>query len=145
MNINKAVKTKIYQLLEGTEDETVLNQVMEDVAFYANKKDVVDELNTDQLKELNKAIEVADNKETIFWDDFKKYEWRKKIIITKRFRNNTLRIYYSRSNGRAGLAGDIQISQAKQKNSRESSVSVCTVFIHRIFFFSRVSPFEVMK
>ena len=42
--MSKAVKTKIYQLLEGIEDEAVLNQVMEDVAFYATKKDAVDEL-----------------------------------------------------------------------------------------------------
>ena len=70
--MNKAVKAKIYQMPEGIEDESVLNQVMEDVAFYATKKDVVDELNTDQLNELDKAIAEADNKETITWDDFKK-------------------------------------------------------------------------
>ena len=64
---------------EGIEDESVLNQVMEDVAFYATKKDVVDELNTDQLNELDKVIAEADNKETITWDDFKKEMngWRK--------------------------------------------------------------------
>lgn len=78
--MSKAVKTKIYQLLEGIEDETVLNQVMEDVAFYAAKNDIVDELNSTQLKELDKAIKEADNKETITWDDFKKEmkEWKKK-------------------------------------------------------------------
>jgi Arc/MetJ family transcription regulator len=78
--MSKAVKTKIYQLLEGIEDEAVLNQVMEDVAFYATKKDAVDELNANQLKELDKAIEEADNKETVSWDDFKKEmkEWKKK-------------------------------------------------------------------
>ena len=70
--MSKAVKSKIYQLLEDIEDEEVLNQVMEDVAFYATKKDVVDQLDTTQLKELDKAIEEADNKETISWDDFKK-------------------------------------------------------------------------
>ena len=77
--MNKAVKAKIYQMPEGIEDESVLNQVMEDVTFYATKKDVVDELNTDQLNELDKAIAEADNKETITWDDFKKEmnEWRK--------------------------------------------------------------------
>ena len=44
------------------------------------KKDIVEELNPKQLKELDKAIEEADNKETISWDDFKKEmkEWRKK-------------------------------------------------------------------
>ena len=78
--MSKAVKTKIYELLEDIEDEAVLNQVMEDVAFYATKKDAVDELNASQLKELDKAIEEADNKETISWSDFKKEmkEWKKK-------------------------------------------------------------------
>ena len=75
--MSKAVKTKIYQLLEGIEDEAVLNQVMEDVAFYATKKDAVDELTANQLKELDKAIEEADNK--ISWfvhihDIITKYE-----------------------------------------------------------------------
>lgn len=67
-------------MLEGIEDETVLNQVMEDVAFYATKKDIVDELSPDQLTELDKAIEEADKNEIIPWDDFKKEmnEWRKK-------------------------------------------------------------------
>jgi hypothetical protein len=78
--MSKAVKSKIYKMLENIDDESVLNQVMEDVAFYATKKDIVDELNQNQLKELDKAIEEADNKETISWDDFKKEmnEWRKK-------------------------------------------------------------------
>ena len=77
--MNKAVKAKIYQMPEGIEEESVLNQVMEEVAFYATKKDVVDELNTEQLNELDRAIAEADNKETITWDDFKKEmnEWRK--------------------------------------------------------------------
>ena len=76
--MSKVVKSKIYQLLESIEDEGVLNQVMEEVAFYATKKDVVDELNPDQLKELDNAIEEADNKETISWHDFKKEmkEWK---------------------------------------------------------------------
>ena len=78
--MSKAVKTKIYKMLENIEDETVLNQLMEDVAFYTSKNDIVDELNAEQLKELNKAIEEADNKETISLDEFKREmnEWRKK-------------------------------------------------------------------
>lgn len=78
--MSKAIKSKIFQLLESIEDEAVLNQVMEDVAFYASKKDIVDELNDHQLKELEKAIEEADNEDTISWDDFKMEtnEWRKK-------------------------------------------------------------------
>jgi Arc/MetJ family transcription regulator len=79
--MSKAVKTKIYHLLDGIEDEAVLNQVMEDVAFYATKKDIVDQLAPGQLKELDKAIEEADNNETISWDDFKKEmkEWKKSV------------------------------------------------------------------
>ena len=78
--MSKIIKSKIYQLLDGIEDETVLNQVMEDVAFYATKKDITDELDAEQLKELDKAIEEVDKKETISWNDFKKEmnEWRKK-------------------------------------------------------------------
>lgn len=79
-NMSKVLKTKIYQLPESIEDEAVLNQVMEEVAFYGAKKDTVDELNGSELKELHKAIEEADNKETITWNDFKKEmkEWKKK-------------------------------------------------------------------
>ena len=79
--MNKSEKSKkIYELLESIEDETVLNQVMENVTFYTTKNDIVDELNAEQLRELDKAIEEADNKETISWDDFKKemVEWTKK-------------------------------------------------------------------
>ena len=78
--MSKIIKSKIYKLLDGIEEETVLNQVMEDVAFYAGKKDIADELDAEQLKELDKAIEEVEKKETISWNDFKKEmnEWRKK-------------------------------------------------------------------
>ena len=78
--MNKAVKSKIYQMLEDIEDEVILNQLMEEVSFYASKKDIVDNLDAEQVIELDKAIEEADNKETISWEDFKKemHEWRKK-------------------------------------------------------------------
>lgn len=36
-DLSKAIKTKIARMLEDIEDETVLNQVMEDVAFYTTK------------------------------------------------------------------------------------------------------------
>ena len=70
--MSKDVKDKINKLLNEIEDEAVLNQLMEDVVFYASKKDIVDQLSPGQLKELDKAIEEADNKESITWDDFKK-------------------------------------------------------------------------
>ena len=78
--MSKAVKSKIYKMLEDIQDESVLNQVMEDIAFYATKKDIADELDKEQLKELDKAIEEANKNETISWKDFKKEmnEWRQK-------------------------------------------------------------------
>jgi hypothetical protein len=80
ITMSKAIKSKIFQLLEGIEDDMVLNQVMENVAFYTSKNDIVDELTAEQLNELDKAIEEADKKETISWNEFKKEinEWRKK-------------------------------------------------------------------
>ncbi len=79
-DMSKEVKTKIYQLLDNIEDEAVLNQLMEEVTFYSTKKDITDELTPAQLQELDQAIEEADKKETIPWNDFKKEmnEWRKK-------------------------------------------------------------------
>ncbi|MGZ5222104.1 MAG: hypothetical protein ACXWC7_18610 [Chitinophagaceae bacterium] len=78
--MSKAVKDKINKLLDEIEDEAVLEQLMEDVAFYASKKDIADQLSPDQLQQLDKAIEEANHKETIPWDDFKKEmkEWKKK-------------------------------------------------------------------
>lgn len=78
--MSKVVKSKIYKLVEGINDKSILNQVMEEVVYYAAKKDVVDELSAEQLTELDKAIEEADKKETISWKDFKKEMngWRKK-------------------------------------------------------------------
>lgn len=78
--MSREVKSKIYKMLENIEDEVILNQVMEDVTFYASKKDIIDNLNAEQMIELDKAIEEADKKETISWKDFKKEmnEWRKK-------------------------------------------------------------------
>lgn len=78
--MGKQVKSKIYQLLDTIEDETVLNQVMEDIAFYASKKDILDTLTPAQARELDNALKEASNKETITLNEFKKEmnEWRKK-------------------------------------------------------------------
>lgn len=44
--MTKAEKSqKIMELLEGIEDEVIINQVTEDVAFYATNKNIVDDLN----------------------------------------------------------------------------------------------------
>jgi hypothetical protein len=52
-------------------DENILQQVMEDVAFYASKKNEMDLLTIEQHAELNEAIKEADAGETITWDEFK--------------------------------------------------------------------------
>lgn len=78
--MSKEVKSKIYQLVASIEDENILQMVMEDVAYYASNKDITDELNKQQLKELDEAISEADNNETTEWADFKKEinEWKKR-------------------------------------------------------------------
>lgn len=78
--MSEVVKSKIYQLLDTIKDESILNQLMEDVTFYTSKKDEIDKLTPNQLSELDTAITEADNNETISLDDFKKdlHEWRTK-------------------------------------------------------------------
>ena len=78
--MSKEVKNKPYKLIDKIEDERVLNLLMEDLAFYTSKKDILDESTTDQLKELDEAIKEADKNETISWNEFKKdlHEWKQK-------------------------------------------------------------------
>ena len=77
--MSKEIKSKIYQLVDSIKDENILQMVMEDVAYYASDKDVVDELTKEQLKELDEAVSEADKNETMDWNDFKKEmsEWKK--------------------------------------------------------------------
>jgi hypothetical protein len=74
------IKLKIIKILDGIDEEDVLMQVMEDVAFYAAEKDIIDDLSASQLKDLDDAIDQANNKDVIHWDDFKNEinEWRRK-------------------------------------------------------------------
>ena len=78
--MSQEVKSKIYELLDSIQDESTLMQVMEDVTFYASKKDVSESLTPTQFSELEEAINEADSNETISWNDFKNDldEWRKK-------------------------------------------------------------------
>lgn len=78
--MGKDIRSKIVHMLTEIEDEAVLNLVMEDIAFYTGKQDIVDNLTAEQTKELDAAIKEADKNEIIPWDDFKKEmnEWRKK-------------------------------------------------------------------
>ncbi len=78
--MNEGVKSKIYELLNSIEDENVLQMVMEDIAYYANNKDIIDDLDEQQVKELHEAISETDNNEIIDWKDFKKEmdEWKKR-------------------------------------------------------------------
>lgn len=70
--MNNDIKPEIYKLIDSIEDETVLQMVKEDVAWYAGKKDILDELDITQLNELKQAIKEADNNETDDWEAFKK-------------------------------------------------------------------------
>ena len=77
--MSQVVKSKIYQMLDTIKDKDILIQLMEDVAFYSSKKDIVDILTVNQLTELDAALTEADQNETITLDDFKNdmREWRK--------------------------------------------------------------------
>jgi hypothetical protein len=59
-------------LLEDINDIVTLTQVMDDMAFYACKKGIMDKLNRKQANELDIAIRERNEKETIPWKDFKK-------------------------------------------------------------------------
>ena len=74
------IKLKIIKILDGIDEENVLLQVMEDVAFYASEKDIIDDLSASQLEDIDDAINQANNKDVIHWNDFKNEinEWRHK-------------------------------------------------------------------
>ena len=76
----KDIKFKIIKTLDTIDDENILIQVMEDVAFYASTKDFIDDLSASQLKDLDEAINQANNNDVIDWNDFKNEinEWRRK-------------------------------------------------------------------
>jgi hypothetical protein len=78
--MNNAIKLRIHQMLNDIKDETILQQVMEDVAFYANNKDLSNNLTPEDLNDLDAAINQADNNETVSWQDFRKEmnEWKSK-------------------------------------------------------------------
>ena len=74
------IKFKIIKTLDTINDENVLIQVMEEVTFYASENDIIDDLSASQLNDLDEAINQANNKDVIHWNDFKKEirEWRRK-------------------------------------------------------------------
>ena len=74
------IKSKIYRLLDTIEDESILQMVAEDISYYTEGKDIIDDLDADQQQELNEAIQEIDNKETIDWNDFVKEmsKWKEK-------------------------------------------------------------------
>lgn len=78
--MSKKIKSKILQLLDNIDDNNIPNQVMEDVSFYANEKDITDDLTPTQWRELDRAIAEADKLEVINWDTFKEEmnEWKEK-------------------------------------------------------------------
>jgi predicted transcriptional regulator len=77
--MNETLKSKIHELVDSINDEGTLMQVMEDVTYYATKKNIDDELTPAQQHELNEALSEADEGETITWEDFKNElnEWKR--------------------------------------------------------------------
>ncbi|MEP6466761.1 MAG: hypothetical protein ABJB05_10670 [Parafilimonas sp.] len=78
--MSSELKSKIYELIDSIEDKNILQIWTEDVAYYAEKKDIIDELNEERQKELEEAISEVDNNEIIEWKDFKNEmnEWKKR-------------------------------------------------------------------
>jgi hypothetical protein len=82
------IKKEIYKLIEDIEDEGLLNVLKEDIVAYttSSSADILDELTSGQLKELDEAIEESKQEENLRdYDEFKKEfdEWRTNLKQTK--------------------------------------------------------------
>jgi hypothetical protein len=62
------------------QDEAELNQVNEEASYYGDSsdRDILDDLNPEQLRDLEESIEESERGETIPWEEFLKNfdEWR---------------------------------------------------------------------
>lgn len=85
MKSKSELKEKLHALIDGIDDEHVLNFLNEDIMPYVienrtKKLDEEDKLTPEQEKELGEAIKEADRGDTITLDEFKKMteRWRTK-------------------------------------------------------------------
>jgi hypothetical protein len=84
MKSKEELKKALHKLIDGIDDEQVLNTLHEDVLPYAIKKrrtkEPDDDLTEAQIEELDKAIAEADRGETISLEEFKQMtdKWRTK-------------------------------------------------------------------
>ena len=81
MIMNERIKAEISQMPDEIEDEDILYMIKEDIAHYTKEKDIVDDLDPEQLKGLDEAIHEAENNTgTVSWEDFKMEmnEWKKR-------------------------------------------------------------------
>ena len=78
--MNESVKAEIFQMIDSIEDTTILDMIKQDVAYYKNERDIIDDLTPEQLKGLEEAMGEVDRGETISWDEFKREmnEWKKR-------------------------------------------------------------------
>jgi hypothetical protein len=90
MKSKEELKKELHKLIDGIEDEKVLNELNEDVVPYiieARKLDTEgeDELTEEQMKVLNVAIAEADRGETVSFEEFKESmdKWRTELKSTK--------------------------------------------------------------
>jgi len=70
--MNNELKSRIYRLVDSIEDENVLQMIMDEISYYAGHQEIIDELNEEKQKELNKAISDADSDDEIDWEEFNK-------------------------------------------------------------------------
>jgi hypothetical protein len=79
MNV-KSLKTEIYKLIDDIEDKQVLYLLKEEIQAYASNSqiDILDDLTTEQLQQLQLSIDEAEKNEVINLKGFKKLtaRWR---------------------------------------------------------------------
>lgn len=75
------LKTELHKLIDEIEDEEALNILREDAAVYAGKKDILDDLTEEELRELDESIAEADRGEVVTYEEFQKHmeEWKRKL------------------------------------------------------------------
>ena len=76
------LKKELHTLIDNTDDEEILNILKEEYTFYttSKKKDITDELSSEQLKELEEQLNEDPLKDIISLDEFKEAtsKWRTK-------------------------------------------------------------------
>ena len=69
--MHEELKTEILAIINSINDKEVLAAIKELVKYYKEEKDIIDDMNSEQLKGLDDAIKKADEGKRINWEGFK--------------------------------------------------------------------------